>query len=241
MLCSEVINGALRKIGKLGSGREPRLADQVDTFNALVGTYRQLISQGSLGRLVDVVPTGDYTAGENERIFRNSDATNTITLPEIVSRWTQPRSYIDEVDTYGLYDGSSRPPADCSVVVVSDAFTGIVADFIYDGSIKKWQSLYDLTLSDVAPLSHRNPEGLKAYLAGQVVDEFGGTMGAATMAQAAGFLSGMTHRYDSHRQDRAAGSATRASSVVTPPTPSFAPSLRFNNQINSQYFAALVL
>jgi hypothetical protein len=205
-------------------------------MEALRNAYRQLISQGSFGRLRDVVPLGDYTAGENERIFRNSAATNTITLPEIVSRWSNPRSYVDEVDTYYGVNDSTRPPQDCAVAVVADAFTGIVADFIYDGSIKRWQSLYTLKLDDEAPLSHRNPQGLQAYLSGQVADEFAGQLGPTTIAQAAGFISGMTHRYDGYREPFACGGATVAGSVVT-----LSPSLQFNNQINSQYFASLVI
>jgi hypothetical protein len=234
--CRDVINGSLRKIGKLGAGREPRLADQTDAMEALRNVYRQLIAQGSFGQLRDVVPLGDYTAGENERIFRNSDATNTITLPEIVSRWTTPRSYADENDNYGGLNDTTRPPRDCAVVVISDAFTGITADFIYDGSIKKWQSLYELTLNDEAPLSHRNPQGLQAYLSGQVVDEYGSQLGQMTTMQAAGFISSMTHRYDSIREPFACGGAIASGGAAV-----FAPSLQLNNKINSQYFASLVI
>ncbi|MFC0304396.1 hypothetical protein [Rhizorhabdus histidinilytica] len=79
--CRDIVNGALRKLGKLGAGREPRLADSQDALEALRGLYRSLITSGAFGRLADIIPTGEtYTAGENQRIFRNSDATLQIDL-----------------------------------------------------------------------------------------------------------------------------------------------------------------
>ena len=124
----DITNGALRKIGKLAGGREPRTQDASDALEALRGLYRQLINSGAFGRLRDVVPTGAaYTAGENERVFRNSDATLTIDLPELVRRDLPcgPLPYDEEEAYYpnGVIDNAMRPPRDCSVVVVSDAFT----------------------------------------------------------------------------------------------------------------------
>jgi hypothetical protein len=109
--CRDTVSGALRKIGRLGAGREPRPADQADGLAALQGLYRQWINGGAFGRLSDVVPTGaTYTARENERIFRNSSATLTIDLPETVDAAPNPRSYADEVMTYDGVTGNTRPP-----------------------------------------------------------------------------------------------------------------------------------
>lgn len=203
--CRDIVNGALRKIGKLAGGREPRTQDSTDALEALRGLYRQLINSGAFGRLQDVVPTGaSYTAGENERVFRNSDATIEITLPELVRR-DQPCGPLpyDEEDAYypdGVVDNAMRPPRDCSVVIISDAFTAQTVEYIYDGQQKLWTPLYGLELTSDAPLSTRDPEGLKALLAMQIVDEFGGTLGEMTMRQGLAFQTALITRYSSPAQ-----------------------------------------
>lgn len=197
--CRDITKGALRKIGKLGAGREPRAVDASDALEALKSLYRSLINSGAFGRLRDVIPTGAaYTAGENERVFRNGSDTLNITLPETVSAdLCGPRPYDEECDIYpaATTNRNQRPPRDCAVVSIIDAFTQATTDFIYDGHRKLWMSLYDLTDTDEAPLSLRDPEGLKALLAMQFVDEYGGTLGPATARQAGIFQSSLINRW----------------------------------------------
>lgn len=176
--CLSIVNSALRKLGLLASGREARSVDRDDAFQALVSMYRSWINAGAFGRLSDVTPTVDYVAGENERIFRNSDATLEITLPETID---------DE--------GRKLTPLDCSVVVIVDAFTGTVAEFIYDGQSKAWNALYDLELTSEAPLSRRDADGLASCLAVQLADEFRGELGPVTIRLAANFRTALTHSY----------------------------------------------
>ena len=201
----DITNGALRKIGKLAGGREPRAQDASDALEALRGLYRQLITFGAFGRLRDVVPTGAaYTAGENERVFRNSDVTMTIDLPELVMRDLPcgPLPYDEEEAYYpnGVIDNAMRPPRDCSVVVISDAFTAQTVHYIYDGQQRLWTPIDGLELGGVAPLSFRDPEGLKCLLATQINDEFGGQLGEMTMRMAANFQSSLISRYSSPAQ-----------------------------------------
>jgi len=200
-----ITNGALRKIGKLAGGREPRTQDASDALEALRGLYRQLINSGAFGRLRDVVPTGSsYTAGENERIFRNSDVTLSIDLPELVRRDDpcRPLPYDEEPIYYpdGVVDNAMRPPRDCSVVVISDAFTAQTAHYIYDGQQRLWTPLDGLTLDSTAPLADRDPEGLKSLLAMQIVDEFGGQLGEVTARQAMNFQTTLITRFSSPAQ-----------------------------------------
>lgn len=201
----DIVNGALRKIGKLAGGREPRTQDSQDALEALRGLYRQLINSGAFGRLRDVVPTGaSYTAGENERIFRNSDVTLEITLPELVRRDFPfgPLPY-DEEEVYypdGIVDNAMRPPRDCSVVVISDAFTAQTVHYIYDGQQRLWTPIDGLELDSVAPFSFRDPEGLKCLLATQINDEFGGQLGEMSMRMAANFQTALITRYSSPAQ-----------------------------------------
>jgi hypothetical protein len=194
----DTINLSLRKLGKVGAGREPRSADSTDTLAALQGLYTSWIATGAFGRLADVIPDQDYTAGENQRIFRNNDGALEITLPETISTNSDPLPYNLERDTYGTnyegVEGNTRPPRDGAVVVISDGFTGVTRSFIYDGSVKLWQSIENLALDDHAPRSDADPHGLAACLALEVADQFGAEPLPVTMKQAARYLGTLTQR-----------------------------------------------
>lgn len=195
--CLDIVKGALRKLGVLASGREPRAVDRDDTFEALKGMYRQMVNNGTLGRLCDVVPTSDYTAHPNERIYRSSDTAElSITLPELVNKWEFWAGY----NIFGLYPTEPEgrnltTPRDCSVVTISDAVVGSTYDFIYDGQLKRWEGIYALEIEDRAPLAWRDPQGLMASLAVQVADEFGAQVGPSANYQARSFMTSLTSRY----------------------------------------------
>ncbi|MGL4404893.1 MAG: hypothetical protein ACRCT6_03975, partial [Notoacmeibacter sp.] len=198
--CLTIVNSALRKLGVLASGREARPVDRDDAFQQLVDLYRQLVSQGAFGRLRDVIPQADYTAFGNERIFRNHSATLQITLPETVANW----QYWNDRYIFGIYPNepsqatqstSVATPRDCSVVSIIDAFVPGVYDFIYDGQVKQWQGLYDLSITSEAPLSFRDPQGLAAMLAVQMADETSGEIGPSTLRQAQSFMTQLTSRF----------------------------------------------
>lgn len=168
--------------------------------------YMALIDSGAFGRLRDVIPIADYTACENERVFRQNAGCTSITLPETVP--VDPlRSYgywNYETDPWGPLHTSTvnwqqRPPRDCSVIVINDAFTGATTTYLYDGSQKLWKAIDQLGLDDEAPLSQRNPDGFASLLAMSLVDEFGGDMPAATARSGVGFQSGLTTRFSMPR------------------------------------------
>lgn len=202
--CLDIVKGALRKLGVLASGREPRTVDRDDTFEALKGLYRQLITAGAFGRLSDVVPTADYTACGNVRVFRSSDATDfAITLPETVARqdyWCDHRIYGSCWCPDNVVRRDVTTPRDCAVVVINDATTGGAFDFIYDGQIKVWQGLYDLEIADRAPLAFRDPQGLMALLALQIGDDFGAQVGPTTARLAQNFQSALVTRFSAPRE-----------------------------------------
>jgi hypothetical protein len=200
----ETCSLALRKLGKLGAGREPRSADLTDTAAALQGLYTSWIATGAFGRLADVIPTQDYTAGENQRIFRNSDSVLEIDLPETIPTNIDPLPYNLERDTYGAnyegVNGNARPPRDGAVVVISDGFTGLTRSFIYDGAVRLWQSIDALGLDDHAPRSDADPHGLAACLALEVADQFGAEPLPGTAKQAARYLGTLTQRFSMPRE-----------------------------------------
>lgn len=208
----DTVSGALRKIGVLAAGREPRAADQADTLATLQGLYRQWISSGTFGRLRDVVPLSNYIASPNERVYRNSLAVTTITLPELVTGvwwvWdTSRRSLYEQEQTaypqnpVGATRWDATTPRDASAIIINDAVTKNTAEFLYDGHTKEWRSIYDLALTDEAPFSFRDPKGLESVLALQIVDEFAAQIGQVTSAMAMQFLSSLNNRFSSPRQE----------------------------------------
>lgn len=200
--CLDIVKGALRKLGVLASGREPRGVDRDDTFEALKGLYRQLINGGAFGRLNDVVPVADYTACGNVRIFRNGADAIAITLPETVNRqdyWCDQRVYGSCWCPDTTLRRDVTTPRDCTVVTITDAGIGATYDFIYDGQLKIWQGLYDLKLEDRAPLAQRDPQGLMALLALQLADDFGTAVGPTTQRLAGIFSQSLATRFSAPR------------------------------------------
>lgn len=218
--CRATVNTALRKLGRLAAGREPRQADAQDALDALRGLYTAWVSSGAFGRLCDVVPTGtSYTATGNERVFRTKgvDALS-VNLPELVADgWVNDFgrdapyygttvTISDDGDTTTVTVAPSqplgycKPPRDGAVVSISDAVCGQTKSYLYDGTIKKWQGLDDLALDAEAPRSSADPQGLAACLAVEIADQFGVEVMPATLAQASRFKSAMVNRFSMPRQ-----------------------------------------
>lgn len=194
-----VVNGALRKIGILAAGREARTSDAADALEALNGLYAWLITSGAFGRLRDVIPTADYTACGNERIYRMLP-TITITLPDTVpADWNW---YCDGWGPYPpLYANSlltnQAPPRDCAVVAITDQVVGTSETWINDAFLRQWQAVGDIGLDDPAPLSARDPQGLQSLLASRIADQFGGDLPQMTALQASQMVQGLTARFAS--------------------------------------------
>lgn len=218
--CRQIVNSSLRKLGRLGAGREPRVADQTDTLAALQGLYSSWIAAGTFGRILDIVPTGTvYTASGNERIYRMTPDTLSVELPELVSNASGSDYGHARTGYYGTIitittDGdttivdvqASQPvgcvtmPRDGSVVIISDRIGGQTAAWIYDGTIKRWQDTNAIQLDDEAPRSIADPEGLSALLALEMADTFGAEVGAGTMRQATRFNVALAQRFGMRRE-----------------------------------------
>lgn len=164
-----VINGALRKLGIVGgTGRRSATNQEfADCLAILASVYRTLITGGAFGRMRDVVPRGDYVAGENQRVFRRYNEQQEILLPDLVS-WCGTHGYTGCVEPierfptgplvpscdygrkpYGIHDlNDRRTIRDGSVVTLVDEFTGDILEAIYDGQRKVWFTLSDLDLNE---------------------------------------------------------------------------------------------
>jgi hypothetical protein len=199
--CRWVVNGALRKLGRLGAGREPRTADATDALAALQGLYGSWIASGAFGRLTDIIAQVDMTAGEGQRIIRDPDVA-TITLPEYVPAFTVPLPYgaLWPAVVQNGADTANRPPRDGAVIQLVDSVQGGVATFIYDGTLKVWSQIELLQLDSEAPRSVPDPEGLSACLAIELGDTFGAEIGPTTARQAARYQSALCNNLSMPRR-----------------------------------------
>lgn len=113
-----------------------------------------------------------------------------------------------------------RPVRDGSVVVLIDNFSGDMLEAMYDGSTKRWITLTELDtnedldeedewsvkrLNDAlalsAPLSHRDYNGLVAYLAMLLADEFGAELTPLIMEQARQFKINLVQNYSFYKPE----------------------------------------
>ena len=195
MQVQTIIIRSLRRIGVLGAGQTPRAIENADALEGLKNLYQRWINEGAFGPLGDVTPTGDYVARENERIFRNSETVTSISLPEMVSNnWSRVSDY-GQLGYQSVPSTNMRLPRDGAVVVIIDGFTGQTETFIYDGTVKSWCNVTELSLNNNAPLSDRDTSGLASTLAIELADEYGQPVPEITMFKAAVFQMGLTHNY----------------------------------------------
>lgn len=226
-LARVVCNLALRKLGVVGSGRDARASDLVDTLNALRSMYLGWIASGASGRLVDVVITADYCARPNERVIRESEAACFVSLPQLSVDGCWRHDFgsnslvrdpildgdgapiLDEYNRDILADpirerrilGCAKPPRDASAIVINDICTGNTQSYLYDGTVKKWQTIDGLTLDDEAPRSYADLDGLASQLAIKVSDQFGSDVAPATVRAAALYQSALTMRFGMERTE----------------------------------------
>lgn len=203
--CSSLINRALRKLGRLGAGRDARTNDAQDALDVLRGMYTSWITSGTLGRLSDVIVNGDATANEGMRVIRPVGVAADVTLPETI-----PANYPFYPPPYGsmwpypaLYEGvdpNVRAPSDGSVVSVIDQATGTAQTWIYDGNLKFWAQIDGLTLNDQAPLSSMDPDGFAAALAVEASDQFAADVSPVTMRAANRFIWTLANKTSMPRQ-----------------------------------------
>lgn len=216
-----VCNLALRKLGVLGGGRDARPTDLNDTLDALRSMYSSWVASGAFGRLRDVVPQGEtYMARGGERLYCQD--TMTVTLPELVSECQRGDYGREDVRYYGtiitittvngITTTTSEPaqpisyaqtPRDGSVVVISDRDGGQTLTWIYDGTIKKWQSIEDMQMDSEAPRSAADTQGLAACLAIEISDQFGSDVAPQTVAAAGRFKTAMVARFGMRREETA--------------------------------------
>lgn len=179
----DIIKGAMRKLHVLPGGSEPTSSQSAACMTGLQDLLVELIGQGSLGRLFDVLATANYTAYEWDRI--RASAAVVVTLPTTI---TQERSDCGEGD-YGFSSVSeyasceARPPRNLAPVVVINS-SGVETVSIYNAYKGAWVTITGLATTDDFPFPSHFDNGFKALLAERMADDFGMPVGTETAKQA---------------------------------------------------------
>lgn len=176
--CRDIITAAARKLGILRAGGTLQSADAADGLRSLTSLYNGWVNGGAFGRVysVPISASGDYTAGPNTHINVLTDEQVSVELPATMDRinWCSWRPWRDY--GWGLnipYSDGVNVPPDKTVVRITDQFGPSRAIYIYDGYVQLWMRIDNLALTDEAPLSQRDADGLAAIVAMRMSDEFG--------------------------------------------------------------------
>lgn len=180
----DIIKGAMKKIHALASGAEPTAAEAADGMTALQSLIVEMIGQGSLGRLNDVLATSDYTAREFERV--RASAGVTVTIPTTITPELEPCGGLYDYGfrAYPVTGTGDRPPRDRACIVVIDN-TGAYKYYVYRATTGSWVEIQALTQQAAFPFADYLEDGFKALLAERIVDDFDQQLGAQTALQAA--------------------------------------------------------
>lgn len=142
---------SMRMLGVLTAGRVPDGKMAADALEAANGLILALPEVGNAPTLKEVIVSGDYEAGENERIVNTTGADITVTLPETIKDCGRERT----------------PVNGARVVIAGDA----PITFIYLSN-SGWHKVSGLTLNDAAPLGGELYTGLCAVLAVHLAPEY---------------------------------------------------------------------
>lgn len=203
----------MKKIHVLGSGQEPTSQQAADALDALQSLIIEVIGQGSLGRLYDVLATTDVTAMEWTRI--RASAGVVVTLPTTITQaianswpWGWP-DYQGDGPDYGWWycDGWGnypRAPFNLAPIVVIDSF-GVETASVYVANKGAWVTINGMTQQGLFPFAADMENGFAAMLAERLADEYAQELGAQTAKQANWCRFALANKFSSSR--RSNGSA----------------------------------
>lgn len=187
----DIIKRAMKKIHVLASGSNPTSAQAADGMSALQSLIVELIGQGSLGRLNDVLATSNYTAYEYDRVLKSVGVT--VTLPTTI---TSERC--DDVPPYYGYSGSTypRPPYDRAPIVEVSS-TGVSIYHVWCAYKNAWVTINSLTQQGSFPFADYLEDGFAAMLAERIADDFDQEVGIQTAKQAGNCRLLLSTKFDS--------------------------------------------
>jgi hypothetical protein len=164
----DIIKRAMRKLHVLAAGTSPASTQAADAMESLQSLYVELIGNGGLGRLADVVvpsTESDYTPFGWSRV--KYTAGTTITMPAY---------YGDtfENSSDGGFDASSdqcQAFHDLSPIVLIDG-DGVAAYWIFNAYSGEWVQVNELDQQDDFPFAEHYVNGFAAMLAEALADDY---------------------------------------------------------------------
>jgi hypothetical protein len=160
----DIIKRAMKKLHVLPSGKEPTAAQAFDGMANLQSLIVELIGQGSLGRLNDVLATADYEVYEFDRV--RADPGVTVTIPDTITK-VRCDEFDDAWNFGSVWPAGtiSRAPLDRAVVVVFDGDTDTVIYSVYSAYKGAWVVINSLTEQGDFPFADYLDDGFAALLA----------------------------------------------------------------------------
>lgn len=208
----DIIKRAMKKIHVLASGSDPTSQQSADGMVALQGLLVEIIGQGSLGRLYDVLATTDVTAMEWTRI--RASAGVTVTLPVTITQaianswpWGWP-SYYGGGPDYGWWyingwNVYPRPPFNLAPVIVVSS-TGVETVSVYVADKGAWVTISGLAQTGDFPFATDMENGFVAMLAERIAEDYDQAVGPQTTKQAVWFRYSLANKFSS--RSRSSGS-----------------------------------
>lgn len=187
----DVVKRAMKKLHVLPNRTEPGEAQAFDGMALLQSLIMELIGQGSLGRLNDVLATAAYTAREFDRVHASHGVV--VTLPTTITDaltnypfvggdWPLIGNSLSGVDYGSTYSTTPRPPYDrVPIVVITD---NIPVFNVWNTYLNEWVVINDLKLQDLFPFADYLMDGFGAMLAERWADDWQTALGAETKRQA---------------------------------------------------------
>lgn len=175
----DVVRLALKKLGVLRPGGEPKAADAADSAASLISWYQECINKGTFGRVGDLVVSEATEATAYPNVHINEMVSGvTINLPDTVPydywyTWRPCRDYGWGLNAPLGGDPGVNVPRDKSVIQITSKLDDTRATYIYDGTVQRWMRIDTLALTSEAPLSARGFDGLASVLATRLIDFYG--------------------------------------------------------------------
>jgi hypothetical protein len=180
--CLDIVNRALRYQGVLKAGQSASGSDASDALQHFQDVVNglPLLRNGEWSDTY-LQSSAAYEATDGERITVAATYAPTITLPA----------------TYTNSAGDTVPQLDLSrVLIVGDSDTvSTVGLWVFSASSGAWAQVNSLALSDDSPFGPEDAAGLAALVAISMVDEYGGQVGAPTLARAQAAAAGFRARF----------------------------------------------
>jgi hypothetical protein len=190
----DIIKRAMRKLHVLASGTDPSSAQASDGMDALQSLLVELIGNGGLGRLADVVvPNTEtaYTAFGWSRVKYSTGCT--VTLPTYSGDAPDATSTGND---YGTDSGNCYAFHDMAPIVLVDN-DGAATYYIFKAYSDSWAQVSGLVEQDDFPLAAHYENGFAAMLAEALADDYDTQPSAMTMRQAAWCRHQLVNKWDS--------------------------------------------